>query len=80
MEYQVMTYAVKLDSPHIKSYATEANLETGLATAGLAEQRHLVVRNSEGRWTAVFPLNWLTEDMKCGAIPHIAAQGFMVVG
>lgn len=37
-----------------KSYATEANLLAALEKLGLDKLRPLIVRNREGRWTAVF--------------------------
>ena len=37
-----------------KSYATEANLMAALEKIGLADRNPMVVRNREGRWTAIF--------------------------
>lgn len=37
-----------------KSYATEENLMVALKKFGLDVCRPLVVRNREGRWTAIF--------------------------
>lgn len=47
-------------SPHIKSYASEANLRKAIeAEPNWAEHddRYLVVRTPEGRWTAVVILD-----------------------
>ena len=37
-----------------KSYATEANLIAALEKSGLAQCNPIIVRNREGRWTAIF--------------------------
>ena len=37
-----------------KSFATEANLDKHLKKVGLDQARPLKVRNTQGRWTAVF--------------------------
>lgn len=42
-----------LDSPYIKSYATEANLAKAMQAAEITKVRHLVVRTPRGRWTAL---------------------------
>jgi hypothetical protein len=43
-----------------KSYATRANLVKALEKAGLAEDRHVVVCNTKGRYTAIFPVSNLS--------------------
>jgi hypothetical protein len=37
-----------------KSYATETNLMVALHNMGLADSNPMVVRNRDGRWTAIF--------------------------
>jgi hypothetical protein len=58
-----------------KSYATEANLMTALKKLGLDDQNPLVVRNREGRWTAVFHIAWSSEG-KSGNVMFAAQHGF----
>ena len=48
-----MTSALDLDSPYIRSYASEANLAKAMQAAKITEVRHLVVRTPRGRWTAL---------------------------
>ena len=52
---------VDLDSPHIKSYATEANLmkriEEDKAMYPEYDDRFMVVRTPKGRWTAIVVLD-----------------------
>jgi hypothetical protein len=40
-----------------KSYATEKNLMKALTKLGLAGRHPMVVRNREGRWTAIFSVS-----------------------
>ena len=82
-----MTNEISLDDA--KSYATEANLRKALSKLGLDSYassskygehvcRYMVVRNKEGRWTAIF---LATEHLSlCGGYVAFAAQhGFMSV-
>lgn len=52
---------VDLDSPHIKSYATEANLmkriEEDKTMYPEYDDRFMVVRTPKGRWTAIVVLD-----------------------
>ncbi|QJD54419.1 hypothetical protein P9A28_gp33 [Sphingomonas phage Eidolon] len=52
---------VDLDSPHIKSYATEANLMKRInEDKGMYpeyDDRFMVVRTPKGRWTAIVVLD-----------------------
>ena len=59
-----------------KSYATEENLRKGLERLHFADARHVVVRNREGRFTAIFPLS----ACKDGYIARFAAEGFFTLG
>lgn len=56
-----------------RSYATEERLIRALEQQGFRNERHIIVRNREGRWTAIFP----------GSNNHpaqYAHAGFMVMG
>lgn len=61
-----------------RSYATEANLLKALQQLGLAGMRPLVVRNREGRWTAVFGLH-LSGMAKSGDVMAAASHGFKTI-
>lgn len=58
-----------------RSYATEAQLVRALEKRGLGKLFPLIVRNREGRWTAVFGVSNLQ-----GNITLCARQGFMTIG
>ena len=58
-----------------RSYATEAALMKGLERLGLTGYRPLVVRNREGRWTAVFGVSSFS-----GYLALAASKGFMTIG
>ena len=72
-----------------RSYATEANLDKAIAKHGLDNWtdstrhgqhtcRYMKVRNSEGRWTAIFLVS--EHANLCGGYIGFAAQhGFMSV-
>jgi hypothetical protein len=64
----------QMNVDNAKSYATEANLMTALAKAGLDKSRPVVVRNREGRWTAVFGVALSGQNPG-----YIAAAGFIVI-
>jgi 3-mercaptopyruvate sulfurtransferase SseA len=60
-----------------KSYATEENLTKALTKLGIADWHPMIVRNREGRFTAVFTYSFVA--------PHtnpfnIARLGFKVLG
>jgi hypothetical protein len=59
-----------------KSYKTEANLLAALAKLGFADDRHIVVCNRQGRFTAIFPLS----NIKDGNATRYARQGFLTLG
>ena len=63
-----------------KSYKTEANLVKGLEKLGFAKDRHLVVCNREGRFTAIFPASNITGNGGGGYLGYYACKGFMTVG
>jgi len=60
-----------------KSYATEENLMKALAKLGLAELRPMVVRNREGRWTAIFSISLAGVR---GDVTFAARHGFKTFG
>jgi len=60
-----------------KSYATEANLIKALTEAKLIDCRPLIVRNREGRWTAVFSSANLSHVGY--SIAYAAHKGFMTL-
>jgi len=72
-----------------KSYATEANLDKALNRLGLdsyrCDERHvpcryMKVRNSEGRWTAIFMVSEFFNRNKTGGYIGFASQhGFMSI-
>jgi hypothetical protein len=59
-----------------KSYATEANLHQALVKLGFAADRHLVVCNRQGRFTAIFPAS----NIGNGDMARYARKGFMTLG
>lgn len=75
---------MNIDSVYIKSYATRENLVKGLSKLNIEKHRHLVVRNENGRYTAVFPYsnlqnkNYFPNLMHYGA--YYADLGFMTLG
>ena len=60
-----------------RSYATEELLMKALKKRGLDGKKPLVVRNREGRWTAIFALS--LSDLG-GNVCAIAREGFMTLG
>ena len=61
-----------------KSYATEANLLKALERFSLINENPIVVRNREGRWTAIFSI--AQTSMRNGGYLGFASQhGFMTV-
>jgi len=65
-----------LDINKSRSYANEGLLREALVKRGLRDMRPLVVRNFEGRWTAVFGADLIPDRT---AVRSIAEQGFMVI-
>lgn len=61
-----------------KSYATKKNLEAALAKAGLASKHPIIVRNDEGRWTAIFGLH-LSGMAETGDVMFAARHGFLTI-
>lgn len=41
-------------STDLRSFATEKNLRAALTKHGFDKLPHVIVRNAEGRWTAIF--------------------------
>jgi hypothetical protein len=68
-----------LNIDNSKSYATEANLTAALAKNGLDKCNHLVVRNRDGRWTAVFPASFILHAFQ-GDMMAAARHGFKTIG
>lgn len=60
-----------------KSYATEANLMKALEKLGFAKDRHMVVCNRAGRFTAIFPASNFANG---GYLGLYASQGFITLG
>lgn len=59
------------------SYATEKNLLRALEQKGVDKLHRVVVRNSQGRWTAIFPFSRIQGTTN----PFLLASlGFMVLG
>lgn len=61
---------------NMKSYATEENLVKALTKLGFVNDRHFVVCNRAGRFTAVFPVS----NIKCGYLGLYAQHGFLTIG
>lgn len=64
------------DIDNARSYASRDNLEAGLERFGFADDRHIVVKNTANRWTAIFPAS----NIQGGYIGRYAAQGFLTLG
>lgn len=69
----------------VKTYATKDNLAKGLAKLGIADHPHCVVRNDEGRYTAIFPFSNYRMEFLWGGQPqcyvaYYASLGFMTLG
>ena len=58
-----------------KSYRDERRLPNALTSLDIADLRHVVVRNRDGRWTAIFTLN-----QRNGQDLLPAHLGFLVLG
>ena len=61
-----------------RSYATEANLLTALKRLGFDTCRPIIVRNRDGRWTAVFGLH-VSGAGATGDVMRFARHGFMTI-
>lgn len=62
-----------------RSYATEANLMKALEKFGFAEDRPLICRTRDGRWTAVFGMHLSGLAREGGYIGVYSSQGFMTI-
>lgn len=60
-----------------RSFATQENLIASLKKNGLDNYKFVVVKNTENRWTAIFPNSFLPADADRFGI---ASRGFMVLG
>lgn len=65
-----------LNIDNCTSYATEANLIKALTRLGFVNDRHMVVCNRAGRFTAVFPFS----NIQGGYVGLYASRGFMTLG
>ena len=69
---------MNLNIDNSRSYKTEANLVKALEALGLDDTwRKIVVRNREGRFTAIFPVS---QNLSNVNVCDMAHHGFMVVG
>ncbi len=68
-----------ISDKHIRSYSTEVNLQKALEKVGIADHRHLVVWNKDGRCTAVFPQSNF-ERHGISYLGFYGQFGFMVFG
>jgi hypothetical protein len=72
----MLTREIKPDWPHLKSYATEAALRRRIEQDKLLypehDDRFIVVRTPEGRWTAIVSL-----DMRRGG--YVARYEFLKI-
>jgi hypothetical protein len=65
-----------LDIDNCKSYATQENLLKALKKHQISDFRYLVVKNTQNRWTAIFPFS----NIKDGNVTLFARYGFMTLG
>lgn len=65
LESEIFGDYFSIDSKHIKSYVTKDGLAKALKRLGVDRIRHrpFAVRNSEGRWTAIFPASAMGGNM-----------------
>jgi len=68
--------AQKMNIDECRSYATEDKLLQGLRMKKLDRFEYLIVKNTQNRFTAIFPLGWNREAQPI----WFAQAGFMVVG
>ena len=61
---------------HARDFASRKNLIDALTERKLDTCRFLVVRNEQGRWTAIFPAS----SLQNGMARVVAENGFMVLG
>jgi len=64
-----------MDINSCRSYATRENLKKNLAKLGLDKHRPIIVRNDQGRWTAIFGYT-LSGYPNPATIAHM---GYMVI-
>ena len=74
-----MTAILNIDDKCIRSYKTLENLEAGLKKFGIDKFRYLVVCNSFGRYTALFPASEL-EKNNIGYLGYFGQFGFITIG
>jgi len=64
------------DIDTMKSYKTEANLIAALERLGFAGDRHFIVCNRAGRFTAIFPFS----NIQGGYVGRYSCKGFLTIG
>jgi len=60
-----------------RDYSTRANLEKALERLGFEDHRHVVVCNTKGRFTAIFPASNFHDG---GYIGLYSQHGFLTLG
>lgn len=68
-----------LSIDNAKSFASEANLIKALTKLSFINDRPLIVRNREGRWTAVFGFDNSGLKKQGGYVGVYADAGFMTI-
>lgn len=66
-----------INSKYTRSYATKVALEKALEKFGFADKRPVIVRNDEGRWTAIFGVS--LSGLNGGYIAVFAEKGFLTI-
>jgi len=74
-----MTNILNIDEYTVKSFKTKENLEASLAKKGLDKFRYIVVCNSSGRFTAIFPASELTRN-DIAYMGYFAQFGYITLG
>ena len=68
---------MELNIDNCKAYATEANLIKALTKFGFINDRHIVVCNRAGKYTAIFPFSNL--EKMGGYVGVYACKGFLTI-
>lgn len=74
-----MTAILDINEKTLRSYKTVENLEAGLKKFGLSDFRYLIVCNSAGRYTAIFPASEL-EKNGISYMGYFCQFGFITLG
>jgi hypothetical protein len=70
----------KITLDNCKAYATQANLEKGLAKLGLDRYDYVECRTAEGKWTAIFSFSDANIRQQESYVCFAAVHGFMTFG